>query len=561
MRILGGRGAFASATTRRTQVSIVFDGERMARRLQHASPAVLHAGFPTPRRSDEEAAVRRETKRNHMVRIPRSTPLSLLLLALIALTTPTPAFAQAGYVVQDLGALPGDSSSVAWAINENGDVVGWSNGANGTRAFVFTNSGGMVGLPGLPNRPRTVARDINDAGIVVGSANAGGTDLGHAVLWSGKLVQDLGTLGTGSFSEALAVNAAGQVVGWSSADSGGGVSGVHGFLYGNNAAAPLRGLSPSSDARLIDLTPDSDTGYALDINDAGQVTGYKTALGGYHAFRWQAGVFLDLGVLPGFAHSFGWAINAFGDVAGNSTSASGNSEQLFRYTDGGGLQNLGGSGEYNQALGINDSGVVVGTRGNSMKRALRYSDAAGLQDLNALVDPSLGWVLLAAHDVNDAGQIVGYAFNNFTGQTHAVRLEPTATQPPECTFHCLRSTSIGLTSQTVRKTASYTVTAKVTIKDENGAVLPAALVVGHWTRPDGTTSDVNAFTDSQGVATLTTQAGGGLYTVTIVNIVLSQYTFNPSRSVLTSGITVTAARQRQLGLLLDGRRIGPGQRQ
>ena len=354
----------------------------------------------------------------------RSTSLHFLLAGItvieLAQATTRSTLAQTGYAVEDLGALAGDSSSVAWAINENGDAVGWSMGPNGTRGFVFTNASGMVALPGLPNRPRTVARDINDAGIVVGSANAGGTDLGRAVLWSSGSVQDLGTLETGFYSEALGVNAFSEVVGWSFTNGGSGLSGVHGFLYSSTART------------LVDLTPNSDTGYALDINDAGQVTGYKTAVGGYHAFRWQAGTFLDLGVLPGFAHSFGWAINAFGDVTGNSRSASGNSEQLFRYTNGRGLQNLGGTGQHNVALGINSSGEVVGTKGNSQKRAVRYTDAGGLQDLNTLIDPSLGWVILAAHDINDAGQIVGYAFNNVTGLTHAVRLQPTPNrlEPP-----------------------------------------------------------------------------------------------------------------------------------
>jgi probable HAF family extracellular repeat protein len=469
-------------------------------------------------------------RRFQMGRKHRSISLRVLLagVAVIGLThvTTRSALAQASYVVQDLGTLGGDSSSVAWAINEHGDVVGWSMGPNGTRAFVFTDAGGMVALPGLPNRPRTVARDINDAGIVVGSANAGGTDLGHAVLWSGGSAQDLGTLGTGYYSEAWGVNAFGQVVGWSYTNGGSGLTGVHGFLYGGNTN------------KLVDLTPNSDTGYALDINDAGQVTGYKTAVGGYHAFRWQAGTFLDLGVLPGFAHSFGSAINAFGQVAGNSTSASGNSEQLFRYTDGGGLQNLGGTGEHNVALGINSSGQVVGTRGNSQTRALRYTDASGLQDLNTLIDPSLGWVLLAANDINDAGQIVGYAFNNFTGETHAVRLQPAAGPPPECTFHCLRSTGIVLQSQAVRKSSSYSVTGRVTVKDENAVSISGALVVGRWAHPDGNSYDENAWTGSNGVAAFATQGGRGVYSLTILNVVLSQYTFNPTQSVLSKSITV-----------------------
>ena len=441
-----------------------------------------------------------------------------------ALILAAPAAAQTSYVVEDLGALAGDTSSVAWAINANGDVVGSSMGQAGTRAFLYTNAGGMVALPGLPGRPRTLARDINDAGVVVGSANAGGTDLGHAVLWSGGSVQDLGTLGTGFYSEAWGVNNLGQVVGWSYTDGGSGLLGVHGFLY-------------TQAEGLVDLTPDSDTGSALDINDAGQVTGYKTAFGGYHAFRWQGGTFTDLGVLPGFAHSFGWAINASGQVAGNLTSASGNSEQLFRFTDGSGLQNLGGTGEHNVALGINASGQVVGTRGNSQARALRYTDEAGLQDLNTLIDRSLGWVLLAANDINDAGQIVGYAFNNFTVKTHAVRLQPASTPPPECTFHCLRSTRIVLQSQALGG-GNYSIKGKVKVRDENAAPISGALVVGRWTQPDGSSQDQDVWTNKKGVAVFTTQGRLGLYTLTIVNIVRSQYTFNPSQSVLSKKITV-----------------------
>jgi probable HAF family extracellular repeat protein len=441
----------------------------------------------------------------------------------LGLAAVRPAVAQTGYVVEDLGVLAGDTSSVAWAINANGDVVGGSTGPNGPRAFVYTDAAGMVALPVLPNRPRSMARDINEAGDIVGTADMGGTDLGHAVLWSNGSVQDLGTLGTGFYSEAWGINNLGQVVGSSFTNGGSGLTGVHAFLY-----TPAAGL--------VDLTPTSDTGNATDINDAGQVTGYKTALGGYHAFRWQGGTFEDLGVLPGFAHSFGWTINASGQVAGNSTTASGNAERLFRSIDGGGLQDLGGEGEHNVAWGINASGQVVGAKGQSQSRALRYTDAAGLQDLNTLIDPSLGWVLLAASDVNDAEQIVGYAFNNFTGQTHAVRLRPTSTAPPDCSFHCLRSTSIELARRFLRKTLS--VKGSVTVQDELGALVPQALVVGQWTQPDGSRYDESAFTNRNGVAAFLTQGPPGTYTLTIVNVVRSLYTFDPSHSVLSKSITV-----------------------
>jgi len=447
-----------------------------------------------------------------------------LVALVLGLTSWAVAADPASYVVQDLGVLPGNSSSIAFGINQKGDVVGWSMGPDGTSAFLYTDANGIVRLPGLPDRPRAIARDLNDVGQVVGTANAGGVDLGHAVLWTNGIVKDLGTLGTGSYSEGWAVNNFGQVVG--SSYRNGGSFGVHGFLY-----TQARGM--------VDLTPNSDTGSALDINDAGQVTGYKTAAAGnYHAFRWRGGTFVDLGVLPGFAHSFGWAINKVGQVAGNSTSASGNSERFFRSIAGGGLQNLGGTGEDNVAWGINAFGDVVGTRGSSQKRAVRYTDAGGLRDLNTLIDPSLGWILLAAHDINDAGQIVGYAFNNFTASTHAVRLQPATTPPPECTFNCLRSTTIGLSAKSNGSNA--TVTASVTVQDEKGVPMVNALVVGSWALPDGTEfQPVYAWTNQRGIATfVVTGTRPGTYKFQVVNILQSLHTFNPSKSVISRSITV-----------------------
>jgi hypothetical protein len=118
-----------------------------------------------------------------------------------------------------------------------------------------------------------------------------------------------------------------------------------------------------------------------------------------------------------------------------------------------------------------------------------------------------------------------------------VRLQPATTPPPECTFNCLRSTKIWLSVKTHGSNA--TVTAKVTVQDEKGALMVNALVVGRWTLPDGTEFQPNVWTNQKGIATFTvTGTSPDTYKFQVVNIVMSLHTFNPSKSVLSRSITV-----------------------
>jgi probable HAF family extracellular repeat protein len=299
-------------------------------------------------------------------------------------------------------------------INRFGDVVGWSMGPSGTRAFLYTNAAGMMVLPSPPGRPVTTARAVNDSGTVVGTASLapGSADIGHAVRWRSGTVRDLGTLGTGSFSDARGVNAGGVTVG-TSYTNGGSLSGIHAFRYDDASG-------------LFDLTPATDDAHAEGINDAGQVTGWRNS----RAFRLAGSTFTDLGVPAGFASSFGFAINASGQVAGHVRSATGNSEQIFRYTDGSGMAILGGFGELNRASGINAAGDVVGWGRPvlGLRQGFLYTDANGMQGLNSLIDPASGWFVLGAGGISDAGQIAGWASGPL-GQ-RAVRLTPSAIVVP-----------------------------------------------------------------------------------------------------------------------------------
>jgi probable HAF family extracellular repeat protein len=87
--------------------------------------------------------------------------------------------------ITDLGTLPGDKTSVALAINEQGQIVGRSTSASGaTHAFVWQD-----GVMASIGRGRiSAAFDINNEGQIVGYRGIGKTHKGsrvhHAVLWT-----------------------------------------------------------------------------------------------------------------------------------------------------------------------------------------------------------------------------------------------------------------------------------------------------------------------------------------------------------------------------------------
>lgn len=312
------------------------------------------------------------------------------------------------YTVQDLGVLEEGNYSVARSINNNGEVAGLGYITGGYRAFRYADSSGIENLGSPPGTNIADGWDINNDRTV---ASAGGAD--PYIYTDADGWRYLGSLG-GDGGEARGINDNGIVTGFSYTS---GSNNPHAFIFDSNA-------DPGS---MIDIIPDISTSYGRDINNAGQVTGYMLS-GGFRAFRWTDGDVQNLGVLPGMAHSFGYAVNESGQVTGYSSSASGNAAKIFRYTDGVGMEDLGGLGEDNAGWGINSRGDVVG-RGNpgaGFEVAVIYTDEDGLRNLNDLIDSSSGWFLSWAFDINDAGQIVGVGSNRF-GDAHAVRLDPIST--------------------------------------------------------------------------------------------------------------------------------------
>jgi probable HAF family extracellular repeat protein len=184
-------------------------------------------------------------------------------------------------------------------------------------------------------------------------------------------MRDLGTLG-GAVSGAAAINARGQVVGYSSllTDSLG-----HAFLWDSiNGMHDLRTLG-------------GDGSSASSINVAGQVVGSSEFIPGdndrSHAFLWDRRDGLqDLGTLPGDTLSAAYAINATGQVVGISATTPGDTP-----------------------------------------RAVLWDSINGMQDLNDLVPPDSGWTISEASTINAAGQIASTGIAS-DGSVHGLLLTP-----------------------------------------------------------------------------------------------------------------------------------------
>jgi probable HAF family extracellular repeat protein len=167
------------------------------------------------------------------------------------------------------------------------------------------------------------------------------------------------------------------------------------------------------------------------INDAGQITGWSLKNVGAdvhaHAFRWTPGgtdgpasnpQMTDLGTLGLAPHSYGNAINASGQVAGNNSD-----EQGFRCSGNGPMEDLlslgPGGTNGSHANGINDSGQITGVSGTGPPNNHNHAytaGGAGMSDLG-----TFGGSESAGFGINAGGQVAGYAYLSDNTTAHAFR--------------------------------------------------------------------------------------------------------------------------------------------
>lgn len=241
----------------------------------------------------------------------------------------------------DLGTLGGPDSWIYWGgINQQGEAVGEAEtsvpdpdgedfcgfGTKLTcRPFIWQN-GDKRTLPTLGGN-NGLASAINNRGQITGKAETTVSDSGcpaykiaPPVLWERGKVQQLPTIGGDPDGYALGINDRGQVVGGTGTCSGDN----HAVLWENGTAVELPNLGNAA------------YNEALAINNKGQIAGLVSSADGttFYAALWQNGTVTNLGTLPRDFAALATGINNKGQVVGSTLDSSFNWSHGFIWQNG-----------------------------------------------------------------------------------------------------------------------------------------------------------------------------------------------------------------------------------
>jgi probable HAF family extracellular repeat protein len=273
---------------------------------------------------------------------------------------------------EDLGVLPYASISIATAINDQGQIVGWSDISHPDHhAFIWTEASGMQDLGTLTNpRPGFVvgnseAYDINNYGEIVGESQGSGFWLLYSPIdpnngsFSYRTVPP--SVENGS-ATTFAINDRGEIVG---------VASTTNFQINNGTArAFIYNIKTGQKQHLGVYSPSHTASEASAINNMRQIVGYSYGGGeAGNTFLWQNNAMFNLG-------SF-----------------------LIR-----------------NANSLNNSGEIV-------EESQVWNSTNGWRDLNNLIPANSGWRLISMRAINDRGQIVGQGL--FNEVSKGVLLTPT----------------------------------------------------------------------------------------------------------------------------------------
>ena len=342
--------------------------------------------------------------------------LPLALLGAASATVANP------YVVTDIGLLPGCTSSVAYGVNDSGQVAGECQLTSGHLRAVLYSGGSLTDLTALtpPGSSSGGGLSINDSGDVV--LWGGGAHKQGFVYTGGTMVElsQCGGVLNGLGNMAYSINNSGQVTGWyinSAQDQ------MFAFLYSGGINGTSTNVQPSNSVFY------NTTGCG--INNLGQVVGdgmlnnLVPPMPTYYPF-----VFTPGGGMQQVTMGTGTAdaINQSGVVVGSTAQDAWHSpaQAFVSIPVAGGylpvtLPSLG-NGTTDGAYGISDTGVVVGESAGRAMIATESGSTWTTTDLNTLISATSGWTLQVAEAISNNGNyIVGNG--TIAGQTHGFLLQ------------------------------------------------------------------------------------------------------------------------------------------
>lgn len=371
------------------------------------------------------------------------------------------------YTITDLGTLPGGAFSQAAGNALTGMVAGGSNGADGLEHAVLWSRGRAIDIG--PDGFNSDAFGVNIFGRAAGQMEIDRAD---------PLAENFCAYGTGRQCRPF-VCQAGQRKLLPLLGGNNGTTGDNVNLFGQVPGVAETGQADPDCPREVSAggtgpqrlsfkpviwgpeagsvhelrpLPGDDVGMAFWINDLGQAVGVtgtcaNTTLPplslGRHTVLWERdGTPVDLGNLGGIgdpAHpgvgNVAHAINDVGQVVGVSALAGNRVTHGFIWSRTRKMRSLDPLPGRTQsgAIAINNFGDAVGVSFDGMlwdavqagnASAVIWRDGGAPEDLNQLLAGPTPLSLLFAFSIDDAGEIVGFAFDTQSKQVHAFRATP-----------------------------------------------------------------------------------------------------------------------------------------